>query len=79
MKSAGIVRKVDRLGRVVLPKEMRRIMSLSAGQEMEIYIDGENIILCKYHKRCVLCGGENGLAVFVGKPVCDKCVEHFRQ
>jgi len=79
MKPTGIVRKVDSLGRVVLPKEMRRTMSFSAGQEMEISIDGENIILRKYNKGCVLCGGEDGLAVFSGKPVCDKCVEQIKQ
>ena len=56
MKSTGMVRKVDELGRVVLPIEIRRTMDIQEKDPLEIYVEGENIILRKYHEACVFCG-----------------------
>ena len=55
MKSTGITRQVDTLGRVVLPKELRRNMGLDVNDAMEIYVDGDSIILKKYHPSCIFC------------------------
>lgn len=74
-KSTGVVRKLDELGRVVLPVELRRNLSLGEGDGLEIYVDGEEIILKKYQPGCVLCGGMEGVSQHVtGKLVCSKCL-----
>ncbi|HBP64863.1 MAG TPA: AbrB family transcriptional regulator, partial [Desulfosporosinus sp.] len=56
MKSTGIVRKVDELGRIVLPMELRRTLGIAEKDAMEIYVDQEKIILKKYEPACVFCG-----------------------
>ncbi|MEG0944755.1 MAG: AbrB/MazE/SpoVT family DNA-binding domain-containing protein, partial [Angelakisella sp.] len=64
MKSTGIVRKVDGLGRIVLPIELRRVLDIPVQSDLEIYVDGEEIILKKYVPNCIFCGGTNGLRDF---------------
>ena len=78
MKSTGIVRRIDDLGRVVIPKEMRRTFGLETGDPVEFYVDGDRIVLQKYVEdgRCVICGG-NGDPVVQGKPVCRACVDEM--
>jgi len=72
-KSTGVVRKLDELGRVVLPVELRRTLSLNEGDGLEIFTNGEEIILRKYQPGCVLCGGIEGVSQHVtGKMVCSK-------
>ena len=56
MKSTGIVRKVDELGRVVLPIELRRTLDLAEKDGLEIFVDGSTIILKKYEPACIFCG-----------------------
>ena len=56
MKSTGIVRKVDELGRIVLPIELRRTMGIEVKDALEIYVDGDHIVLKKYEPSCVFCG-----------------------
>lgn len=74
-KSTGVVRKLDELGRVVLPIELRRTLSLSEGDGLEIFVNGEEIILRKYQPGCVLCGGmEDVVRHKKGKMVCCKCL-----
>jgi len=75
MKSTGVVRKVDELGRIVLPIELRRTLDIGDGDALEIYVDGEMIILKKYNPGCVLCGSMHGLWRSKGKLVCYECVE----
>ena len=70
MKSTGIVRKVDELGRIVLPIELRRTMSIEEKDSLEIYVDGSNIILHKYQPSCVFCGG-----TYETKNICRECKE----
>lgn len=73
MKSTGIVRKIDELGRVVLPIELRRTMGIAEKDPLEIYIDSEKIILKKYEPACVFCGNASDVQVFHGKNVCREC------
>lgn len=74
MKSTGMVRKVDELGRIVLPIEMRRTLDIAEKDALEIYVEGDNIILRKNQLSCVFCDGTDGLVSFKGKYVCKDCV-----
>lgn len=74
MKSTGIVRKVDELGRVVIPIELRRTLGIEEKDSLEIYVDGEKIILKKYEPACVFCGNAAGVENFKGKNVCQACL-----
>ncbi|HEY4567079.1 AbrB/MazE/SpoVT family DNA-binding domain-containing protein [Planococcaceae bacterium Storch 2/2-2] len=58
MRSLGIVRKVDHLGRIVIPKELRTSLRLTKGVPMEIFVDGDKVILRKYEvdEACVITG-----------------------
>lgn len=78
MKSTGVVRQLDNLGRVVLPIELRRTMDISVKDPLEVFVDGEDIILRKYRPGCIICGGEEGLADFRGKMICSSCREAIR-
>ena len=73
MKSTGIVRKVDELGRIVLPIELRRTYNLSTKDSLEIYTDGDMIIMTKYEPACIFCGSVDGIEVYKGKNICEHC------
>jgi transcriptional pleiotropic regulator of transition state genes len=73
MKSTGIVRKVDDLGRSVLPKELRNVLDIKERDPMEIYVDGTFIMLQKYEPSCVFCGNAANIVNFKGKNVCADC------
>lgn len=73
MKSTGIVRKIDELGRVVLPMELRRTLNLNIKDSIEIYVEGENIILKKYEPCCIFCGEATNVTYFKGKNICEDC------
>ena len=75
MKATGIVRKVDELGRVVIPIELRRNLDIEEKDGLEIFTDDEKIILRKYEPACVFCGNANEITVFKGKNVCKECLE----
>ena len=75
MKSTGIVRKVDELGRVVIPIELRRTLDIEERDSLEIYVDGDKIILRKYEPACVFCGNAQNVEHFRGKNVCRNCIE----
>lgn len=75
MKSTGIVRKVDELGRVVIPIELRRTLGIDEKDALEIYVDHEKIILKKYEPACVFCGNAEDIHVFKGKNVCTRCAK----
>jgi AbrB family transcriptional regulator, transcriptional pleiotropic regulator of transition state genes len=77
MKSIGIVRKVDELGRVVIPIELRRTLGIGEKDGLEIYVDGDRIMLKKYEPACIFCGGINNVSYFKGKLVCNKCVHEM--
>ena len=73
MKSTGIVRKVDELGRIVIPMELRRTLGIGEKDALEIYVDQEKIILKKYEPACVFCGNAGDNQLFHGKNVCRDC------
>ncbi|MCR6545264.1 AbrB/MazE/SpoVT family DNA-binding domain-containing protein [Dehalobacterium formicoaceticum] len=73
IKSTGIVRKVDELGRVVLPIELRRTLGIDEKDALEIYVDNEKIILKKYEPACIFCGSAEDIQHFKGKNVCREC------
>ena len=75
MKSTGMTRKVDGLGRVVLPAELRAQLSIAAGDLVEISVDERRVVLEKLEQRCVFCGANTELREFSKKLVCTSCVE----
>lgn len=79
MKSTGIVRRVDELGRIVIPMEIRRVMEIQEKDGMEIYVDDDRIILRKYQPSCgcIFCGNE-AATNFKGKPVCKDCIDSMK-
>ncbi len=79
MKSTGIRRKVDDLGRVVIPAGIRRSLGIHEGDSLEVAVDGEHVILAKPTDRCVFCGSEDGpLESFRGRVICRPCVGSLR-
>lgn len=75
IKSTGITRKVDELGRIVLPMELRNKLHIGEKDPLEIYVDGSSIILKKYNPNCIFCGGTKDLLPFNDKLICSKCRE----
>ncbi len=74
MKATGVIRKVDELGRVVIPIEIRTQFGISEKDPMEIYVEGDSIILKKYEPNCIFCGNSKKLYEFEGKHICKKCI-----
>ena len=90
MKSTGIVRKIDELGRIVIPVEVRRTMNIQTAKEkgsndkkdtdaLEIFVDGEEIVLRKYNLGCHCCGSLVNLKEILGLKICPKCLEEFNR
>ena len=79
MKSTGIVRKVDELGRVVIPIELRRTLNIEEKDSLEIYVDGEHIILKKYEPACIFCGNAKDIINYKGKNICPTCMDELRK
>ena len=73
LKSTGMIRRVDELGRVVIPIEMRNKFGITEKDPMEIYVDGTSIILKKYEPNCIFCNNSKNLIEFEGKQICTKC------
>jgi len=79
MKSTGIVRKVDELGRIVLPIELRRTLDIEVRDPLEIYVDGNQIVLKKYEPACIFCGNAKDVIHYKGKNVCTGCMHEIGQ
>lgn len=79
MKATGIVRPVDALGRVVIPVELRRTLGINTEDSLEIFVDGQYILLKKYEPSCLFCGDVENIRQVHGKNVCDKCLEEMKQ
>lgn len=75
MKSTGIVRKLDELGRVVIPIEIRNQFDISQKDPVEIYVDGSSIVIKKFEPNCIFCGSTKNLVTYHDKQVCKKCSE----
>lgn len=77
VKSTGIVRKVDELGRIVIPIELRRNLDIEEKDSLEIYVEDDHIILKKYSPACSFCSNAAGITVFKGRNICQKCLEEL--
>ena len=73
MKSTGIVRRVDELGRVVIPIEIRNQFNIVEKDPIEIYVDGSSIVLKKFEPNCIFCGSTENLYEYNDKLVCKEC------
>lgn len=79
MKTTGFVRKVDMLGRIVLPAELRRALGIEADDSLEIYVDDQNIVMRVYKPTCFLCGAGDDFVEYRGKIVCRDCIEKMKE
>ena len=79
MKSLGIVRKVDELGRIVLPIELRRVLDIAERDSLEIYVQDNSIILKKYRATCVFCDSVKDITTFKGKNICPACRKQIQE
>ncbi|RAU94321.1 AbrB/MazE/SpoVT family DNA-binding domain-containing protein [Paenibacillus sp. YN15] len=77
MKPAGVVRKVDQLGRIVLPKSLRKRYQMNEGDPVEILVQGDHIILERYRPRCVFCGSMEEVTDFKEKQICSACLREM--
>lgn len=75
MKSTGVVRKVDELGRIVIPIEIRRIQNIAVKDPLEIFVEGDSIVLKKYESSCVFCSSQDDIKEFENKNICNICLE----
>ncbi len=78
MKSTGIVRKIDSLGRFVIPIELRNVLDISTSDSIEIFTDDDKIILKKYQPACLFCGNADDITYFKGKLICKHCLEELK-
>lgn len=78
MKSTGMVKRIDELGRIVLPKNVRQPMGIDTGDSVEIFTDGDRIILRKFEPACVFCGEAENVVFYQEKRICAACVERIK-
>ena len=78
-RNTGIIRKVDELGRIVLPIELRRTLDIAERDELEIYLEDDKVIMRKYEPSCVFCGKSKGLITYHGRVVCKDCIYNMNQ
>ncbi len=78
MKATGIVRPIDELGRVVIPKELRKVFQIKNRDSMEIFVEKDMIILKKYEPACIFCGDSDNIISYDGRMVCANCVEKMK-
>ncbi len=79
MKSTGIVRKIDELGRIVLPIELRRTLDIGEKDQVEIYVEQDTVVLKKYKTTCVFCNSSENVVDFKGKNICADCIAQIRK
>ena len=79
MKSTGIVRKIDELGRIVLPIEIRNTLDIKAKDSIEIFVDDDKIILKKYQPSCIFCGDAKNITNYRGKNICPNCLKELKK
>jgi transcriptional pleiotropic regulator of transition state genes len=77
MKPAGVVRKVDQLGRIVLPKSLRKRYLMNEGDPVEILVQGDHIILERYRPKCVFCGNMDQVNEFKERHICGVCLSEM--
>ena len=75
MKATGVVRPVDELGRIVIPKELRKTFHIQEKDRLEIYVEDDMIILKKYEPACLFCGDAKDVFMYKGKMICPNCAK----
>lgn len=78
MNSLGIVRKVDNLGRIVLPIELRHTLNINEGDPVEFFTENQTIVLKKYQPACIYCGNARNVTVFHGYNICQSCIDELK-
>ena len=79
MKPAGFLCKIDKLGRIVIPKPLRNEFDIDTGDTIELFTDSDAIIMKKYAMRCVFCSNSENVSELYGKPVCADCLEKLKK
>ena len=79
MKSTGIIRQLDSLGRIVLPIELRRSLGIGTKDMLEIFVEGNSVILRKYESNCLFCGSSRELSTYKDRMICAKCLKELRE
>lgn len=79
MKSTGIVRNIDELGRLVVPKEMRKKLGIANTDPVEFFVEDDRIIVKKYLPVCHFCGESDGVTEFKGKNICENCIRELKE
>ena len=79
MKSTGIVRRIDELGRIVLPIELRRTLDIGERETMEIFVEGSSVVLKKHRPTWIFCDSAKDIAIFKGKNICPKCLSELKR
>ena len=79
MKATGVVRKIDPLGRLVIPIEVRRMLGLRENEPVEMFIDGTKVVIQKYVPACIICGSLADVHTIDDKNICDICVEKIKK
>ena len=79
MKSTGMVRKIDELGRIVLPIEIRNTLGIETRDALEIFVEGDKIVLSKYQPCCLFCNNSQNVIYFHGKLICHECLDQLKK
>ena len=79
MKSTGMIRQLDSLGRIVLPIELRRTLEINTKDMLEIFVEGSSVVLRKYEPNCHFCGGSTGLTSYKDKLICKRCLKELKE
>ena len=78
MKATGILRKIDGLGRIVIPMEIRNKLEIAENDPLEIHVEGSSIVLRKYEPDCTFCGSSRNVVEYKGKNVCEKWISELK-
>lgn len=78
MRNTGVRKTIDDLGRIVLPKEIRKSLGLGIRSAVDLYVDGEKLIITKIKNECIFCNSRDNLVEYKGKSVCEKCIEELK-
>lgn len=78
MKSTGFVKKIDELGRILIPKELRSSMELDTRDALEMFVDGDRLVLQKYQPACIFCNNADEIIFFEGRRVCASCLSKLK-
>lgn len=79
MKPTGFVKKIDEMGRIVIPKSVRQALSIETGDNLQFFIDGDGIVMKRFSTSCVFCGSGDDLSELMGKYVCKSCLSSLKQ